>query len=54
MADISVELGAALKQSIDAGQITLKNIQHNGLSYNWTIKKDLAIAIPMVLQMLLS
>lgn len=39
MADISVELGATLKQSIDAGQTTLKDIQNNGLSYNWQFKK---------------
>ena len=39
MADISVELGATLKQSIDAGQTTLKDIQKNGLSYNWQFKK---------------
>lgn len=39
MADISVELGATLKQSIDAGQTTLKDIQQNGLSYNWQFKK---------------
>jgi hypothetical protein len=35
MAEISVELGATLKQSIDAGQITLKDIQNRGLSFNW-------------------
>lgn len=39
MADISVELGATLKQSIDAGQTTLKDVQKYGLSYNWTFKK---------------
>ena len=38
MADISVELGATLKQSIDAGQMTLNDIK-KGLSYNWTFKK---------------
>ena len=41
MADISVELGATLKQSIDAGQTTLKDIQAQGLSYNWSYKKHL-------------
>ncbi len=39
MADISVELGATLRQSIDAGQTTLKDIQKSGLSYNWQFKK---------------
>ncbi|MFM7313018.1 MAG: hypothetical protein ACKO0M_07610 [Cyanobium sp.] len=39
MADISVELGATLRQSIDAGQITLKDINLSGLSYNWKDKK---------------
>ena len=39
MADINVELGATLKQSIDAGQITLQEINRSGLSFNWTVKK---------------
>ena len=39
MSEISVELGATLKQSIDAGQITVKDIQKNGLSFNWQFKK---------------
>lgn len=39
MADISVQLGATLRQSIDAGQTTLKDIQQYGLSYNWQFKK---------------
>lgn len=39
MADIRVELGATLRQSIDAGQITLKDIKKQGLSYNWAVKK---------------
>jgi hypothetical protein len=38
MADIRVELGATLKQSIDAGETTLKDIQKQGLTYNWTFK----------------
>lgn len=38
MADIRVELGATLKQGIDAGQITLKDINKDGLSFNWTAK----------------
>jgi hypothetical protein len=39
MADIRVELGATLKQSIDAGETTLKDIKKDGLSYNWSFKK---------------
>ena len=39
MADISVEVGATLKQSIDAGETTLKDIQKNGLSFNWQFRK---------------
>ena len=39
MADINVELGATLKQGIDAGEITLKDINRSGLSFNWTVKK---------------
>ena len=39
MAEIQVELGATLRSSIDAGQITLKDIQQSGLSYNWSFKK---------------
>ena len=38
MADIRVELGATLKQSIDAGETTLKDIKKQGLSYNWNFK----------------
>lgn len=40
MADITVELGATLKQSIDAGQTTLKDINKDGLSYNWSFRKS--------------
>jgi hypothetical protein len=40
MADIRIELGATLKQSIDAGEITLKDINKDGLSYNWSFKKS--------------
>ncbi len=39
MADIRIELGATLKESIDAGTTTLKDIKKGGLSYNWTYKK---------------
>ena len=39
MADISVEVGLTQKQAIDAGQITLKDIKQNGLSFNWQYRK---------------
>ncbi|WP_322765277.1 hypothetical protein [Cyanobium usitatum] len=39
MSEISVEVGATLKQSIDAGETTLKDIKKNGLSFNWQFKK---------------
>lgn len=38
MADISVELGATLRQSIDAGQTTLQDVERNGLSFNWSYR----------------
>ncbi len=40
MADIRIELGATLKQSIDAGEITLKDVNKQGLSYSWFFKKS--------------
>lgn len=39
MADITVELGATLRESIDAGTTTLKDIKTSGLSFNWSFKK---------------
>lgn len=39
MADITIELGRTLQQSIDAGTITLNDIKKSGLSYNWTYRK---------------
>ncbi len=39
MADISVEVGATLREAIDAGQVTLKDINKSGLSFNWQYKK---------------
>ena len=39
MSEISVEVGATLKQTIDAGETTLKDINKNGLSFNWQFKK---------------
>jgi hypothetical protein len=38
MADISVELGATLQQSINSGETTLKDIQAQGLSFNWAFR----------------
>ncbi len=38
MADVDVTLGATLKQSIDAGQITLADVNKRGLSYNFTAR----------------
>lgn len=38
MADVDVTLGATLKQSIDAGQMTLADINNSGLSYNFTAR----------------
>ena len=39
MSDINVTLGATLQSSIDAGEITLKEINRDGLSYNWSVQK---------------
>jgi hypothetical protein len=39
MADISVSLGATLQQSINSGETTLKNIEAQGLSFNWSFRK---------------
>ena len=36
MADVDVTLGATLRQSIDAGKISLADIQRSGLDYNFT------------------
>jgi hypothetical protein len=38
MSDITIELGATLKQSIDSGETALKDINKQGLSYNWSFK----------------
>lgn len=37
MADVEVSLGATLRASIDAGEITLKDIKRDGLSYNFRV-----------------
>jgi len=39
MADISVTVGATLQQSIDSGEMTLKDLETDGASYNWEIAK---------------
>lgn len=39
MAAITVELGATMQQGIDAGSITLQDIQKGGLSFNWSFRK---------------
>ena len=39
MAEISVVLGATLQQSINSGETTLKNIETQGLSFNWSFRK---------------
>lgn len=41
MADITVELGATLRESINAGQITLKDVNQSGLIFNWQYKKHI-------------
>lgn len=37
MSDIQVYLGATMQQSIDAGDITLNEIERYGLSFNWEV-----------------
>lgn len=37
MADVEISLGASLRASIDAGEITLKEIKRNGLSFNFRV-----------------
>jgi len=39
MSDINVKLGETLQSSIDAGEITLKDINQDGLIYNWSVPK---------------
>ena len=38
MSDIQVSVGATEQTSIDAGQITLQDLQEYGLSFNWLVK----------------
>ena len=40
MADITIELGATLRQQIDAGTITLKEIKRDGLSFNYSMQRQ--------------
>lgn len=37
MADVEVSLSASLRASIDAGEMTLKDIKNSGLSYNFRV-----------------
>lgn len=39
MADINVTLGETLRSSIDAGEMTLPDINQYGLMYNWSVPK---------------
>lgn len=38
MSDAGVRLGETLQQSIDAGEITMKDVKRSGLSFNWEIR----------------
>ncbi|MFM8293444.1 MAG: hypothetical protein ACKN9E_02705 [Microcystaceae cyanobacterium] len=40
MSDVSVSLGATLQDSINNGDTTLKDIQKDGLSFNWEVTRD--------------
>ncbi|UXE61433.1 MAG: hypothetical protein KA717_39950 [Woronichinia naegeliana WA131] len=40
MSDVSVSLGETFKESIDKGDIDLKDIKKNGLSFNWVVTRD--------------
>ena len=40
MSDVSVSLGATLRESIDKGDITLNDIKKDGLSFNWVVTRD--------------
>lgn len=37
MADVEISLGASLRASIDAGEITLADIKRGGLSFNYRV-----------------
>lgn len=38
MSDAGVRLGETLQQSINAGEITMKDVKRSGLSFNWEIR----------------
>ncbi|MFN9729782.1 MAG: hypothetical protein ACK59M_04860 [Pseudomonadota bacterium] len=38
MSEIHVSVGATLQTSIDAGEMTLQDIQEYGLSFNWQVQ----------------
>ena len=40
MSDILVSVGASEQQSIDAGDLTLNDIQSYGLSFNWEVRSQ--------------
>ncbi|MEB3120275.1 MAG: hypothetical protein VKL41_03530 [Snowella sp.] len=40
MSGVTVSLGATLRDSIDQGDITLKDIKKDGLSFNWVVTRD--------------
>jgi hypothetical protein len=40
MSDVSVSLGETFKESMDKGDIDLKDIKKNGLSFNWVVTRD--------------
>ena len=40
MSDVRVDLAATLKESIDSGETTLKDIKQYGLMYNYKLKRN--------------
>lgn len=40
MSDVRVDLAAMLKESIDSGETTLKDIKKYGLMYNYKLKRN--------------
>lgn len=40
MSDIQVSVGATMQQSIDAGEMTLNEIERYGLSFNWEVNSQ--------------
>ena len=37
MAEARISLGATLKQSLDSGAMTMKDVKASGLSFNWAV-----------------